>query len=405
MMQNRLVIRDPLLDPNQRLLGYQLHFDQPSGRTDSASVEAEQLLNRILAMQEQESDAVSRYIYFLPVTVDLIQDGRYTGLPAGVLGLIVTPDILVDQAAVDVLKVMRASGYEILLRGADLAAIRQEWLQIATLVEVYFEPGNFSLQAKIFSLLKNTSMRLAASDVASWQEYGICRKLGLHAFVGRFFMQRPVETESADKARPLSPSQSTLLQLMEGVRANADIAKLENILKQDAALSYKLLFYINSAAFGLSFEIESLRHAITLLGYDKLNRWLCVLFATSDSSTSSPVLLHTALVRGRMVELLGATLLSRAESESLFITGMFSMLDRLLATGMEEALEHVRLPEAVMDALIDGQGMYAPFLQLAVAVERHDERAEGLMDGLGLTSDQVNDAHFSALYWANQLLS
>ena len=405
MTQNQLVIRDPLLDPNQRMLGYQLHFDQLSTRAGSADVEAELLLEQILAMRENETDAVSRYVYFLPATSRLIQEGRYTGLPSGVLGLIVTPDVLADQAAVDVLKVMRASGYEILLRGADLAAIQQAWLQIATLVEVYFEPGNFSLQAKIFSLLKNSSMRLAAADVASWQEYAICKKLGLHAFVGRFFMQMPVETETADKARPLSPSQSTLLQLMDGVRANADIAKLENILKQDAALSYKLLFYINSAAFGLSFEIESLRHAITMLGYDKLNRWLCVLFATSDASTSSPVLLHAALVRGRMVELLGATLLSGAEGESLFITGMFSMLDRLLASSMEEALEHVRLPQSVVDALIDGQGMYAPFLQLALAVERHDDQVANLMDSLGLDAGRVNDAHFAALSWANQLLS
>ncbi len=403
MQRQSIVIRDPLLDPNQRLLGYQLYYDTTGKSSAITDDEAQTLLQHVLGRSEKETDAISRYIFFLPTTVATLLEGTYAALSAGEIGLIVTPDVLANEKAAELLNLMRADGYEIMLRGADLTALHQDQLQLVTLIEVHFEARNFSAQARIFSLLKNSALRMAAAQVTSWQEYAICHKLGLHAFVGAFFMQPPPDV-LAGNAQPLNPSQSTLLQLMEGVRANADTGKLEEILKRDATLSYKLLFYINSAAFGLNFEIESLRHAITLLGYERMNRWLCVLFATTGTAKSSPLLLHTALVRGRMVELLGSRLLSHSESEGLFITGMFSMLDRLLATSMTEALEHVRLPQPVVDALLDHEGVYAPFLQLALAAEHHDASIDGVLDALGLTTEQLNTAHVEALFWAQRLL-
>ncbi|MFX9984437.1 hypothetical protein ABTP60_18640, partial [Acinetobacter baumannii] len=93
------------------------------------------------------------------------------------------------------------------------------------------------------------------------------------------------------------------------------------------------------AGFGAGREVQSLRQAISLLGYAPLYRWLVLLLATASSSGYSPVLMETAVVRGRLAELLGQKYLGKGEAENLFVAGMFSLLDRLLGLSMQQVLE------------------------------------------------------------------
>ena len=116
----------------------------------------------------------------------------------------------------------------------------------------------------------------------------------------------------------------------------------------------------------------------------------------------------TAVVRGRLAELLGASFFDKQERDNLFIVGVFSMLDIMLSMPMDEILNQIPLDESIADALINHQGNYGAFLELAQCCERLDEkinieRAKTLMDSLQLTSDQVNRAHMQALGWSENL--
>jgi EAL and modified HD-GYP domain-containing signal transduction protein len=191
---------------------------------------------------------------------------------------------------------------------------------------------------------------------------------------------------------------------MDMVRKNADVRNLEAVLKRDAGLSYKLLRYINSAGFGLGAEIQSLRHAVTMLGYSPLYRWLSVLLASATSAGYSPILMHTAVVRGRFAELLGKGFIPKADIENLFVAGMFSLLDRLLGVPMEEIMEKIQLSEPVVQALLSREGMYGPFLALAEACEAgNNDKIGELADSLFISPLQVNESHLAALAWAQNL--
>src|SRR5690606_30053898 len=111
--------------------------------------------------------------------------------------------------------------------------------------------------------------------------------------------------------------------LLNLVRRNGDIRDIETVLKQDLALSYKLLRYINSAGFGLMYEIQSFRHAVNILGYDALNKWLSLLLVTDSRDPSAPALMQTAITRGRFMEEAGAGHVDADERDNLFITGAF----------------------------------------------------------------------------------
>lgn len=226
-----------------------------------------------------------------------------------------------------------------------------------------------------------------------------CLDAGVNAAASWFF-KHPTRTP----AKALNPGQAQIVRVLNLVRKNADVKDIEAALKQDVALSYKLLRYINSASFGLTCEIQSFRHAVTILGYDKLNKWLSLLLATASKDPMAPALMHTALTRARLMEILAHGLVDAQEHDNLFITGAFSMLDALLGVSMDKALESMNLPESISDALLGRGGMYGPFLDLAKVSEGEDGKALAeQVSMLGLSADQFNRAQMQALVFADKM--
>ncbi len=202
----------------------------------------------------------------------------------------------------------------------------------------------------------------------------------------------------------LAPSHAQIVRLLNLVRRNAEVKDIETVLKQDVALSYKLLRYINSAGFGLMCEIQSFRHAVSILGYDKLNKWLSVLLVSASRDPSAPALMQTAIARGRFMEQIGAAFFDKGELDNLFITGAFSMLHLLLGASLQSALDEMHLPAPICDALLGGEGVYAPFLKLARALENFDDKIlAALAKDLHITPEQINRAHLEALAFADSL--
>ena len=205
-------------------------------------------------------------------------------------------------------------------------------------------------------------------------------------------------------AKSLSPGHAQIVRLLNLVRNNGDIKEIEAVLKQDVALSYKLLRYINSAGFGLMCEIQSFRHAVSILGYTNLNKWLSLLLVTASRDPGAPAMMQTAIARGRFMEEIGSAYFDKSERDNLFITGAFSLLHVLLGTSMQTLLNEMLLPAPVIDALLHDQGEFAPFLRLARHCESFD--AANLLaaaEELHLEREQLNRAQLIALGFADSL--
>ena len=234
------------------------------------------------------------------------------------------------------------------------------------------------------------------NDGAGFQS---CLEAGVNAAASWFFK----EPKQAP-AKALSPGQAQIIRVLNLVRKNGNIRDIEAALKQDVALSYKLLRYINSVGFGLSCEVQSFRHAVSILGYDKLNKWLSLLLVTASRDPMAPALMHTALTRARLMEVLAQGLVEPSAHDNLFITGAFSLLDALLGVSMEQVLESMSLPEAISDALLGYGGVYGPFLDLARASESgNGDLLAAQVALLGLTADQFNRAQLQALAFADTM--
>ncbi len=397
------LLRQPLLDTKQRIIGYQVGWQHASGEAGTASDEESVALLHYAA--EQLCDVEGNWLLgdcllFLPATPAMLEDPVLGILPPQRIVLCLGSADLAAGETAAAATALRKAGYGIMLTDAEALARDKNLLVALSWISFCLSEAEFPAQARIYAALKQSSLHLAGRGIGSWKEFDSCLQLGMHAFAGNQYLQlRP-----GAPAGTLNPVQSMILQLMDMVRKNTDVRKLEEVLKRDAALSYKLLTYINSAGFGLGTEIQSLRHAVTMLGYSPLYRWLSVLLASAGTSAQSPALLQTAVVRGRFVELLGKNLLPKAEAENLFVAGMFSLLDCMLGMPMESVLENIPLSEQVNEALLHRQGIYGPFLNLAEACETGNElNVAALADSLFINAAQVNEAHMASVVWAQNL--
>jgi EAL and modified HD-GYP domain-containing signal transduction protein len=195
-----------------------------------------------------------------------------------------------------------------------------------------------------------------------------------------------------------------IVELMSRVDAGEDIDRLEQTLKRDPSLAFKLLRFLNSAAFGLPVEVSSFRHAIMLLGYARLKRWLALLLTTASKDHTMRPIMYAALRRGLLMEELARSLDDAEMRDELFICGLFSLLDHMLKQPFSALLGAIPMPERVRQALVEGSGPYQPYLELVHAIEQasvHDYRsaAEQLM----LEPADINPCVMRALAKAAQL--
>ena len=215
----------------------------------------------------------------------------------------------------------------------------------------------------------------------------------------------PIDNIIDESARPADqPALQVIVHLIDQVHKQADIEDLENTLKRDPALAYKLMRYINSPAFGLSVEINSFRHAIMILGYQRLKRWLALLLATASKDPNMRPVMFAAVRRGLLMEELGKLSGDDEQRSELFICGVFSLLDRMFRQPFSELLKTIPVPERVYQALVDHTGPYEPYFNLVTAVEGNTmydikEAADGMM----LTFNDINGAILRALKAASQL--
>ena len=400
MHETNFIVREPLLDPKQRVIGYELSWKQDAAQpvTDAA---LEALIAFVAAhVNDAERGWLLRdKILFLDAVPPMLSTDALHAMPPERTVLTMKAADMADPHTLAAVQGLRAGGVGISVRDGDLGPLGKHLGRSASYIEVRFSGADVATQARNYAAHKQSSLRMVGRPVSTWADFDACAALGLDAFVGKLHLTpRP-----GTPVKGMNPAQTIILQLMQLVTANADVAQLEGVLKRDAALSYKLLRFINSAGFGGGREIQSLRQAIALLGYAPLYRWLVLLLATASTSGYSPVLMETAVVRGRLAELLGIQFLARGEGENLFVAGMFSLLDRLLGLPMKEVLDTIALPDAVVRALLTRGGVYGPYLALAEACELNSHLVASLAASLGISPIEVNKAHLSALAWAQNV--
>lgn len=314
----------------------------------------------------------------------------------------ITPQTIVSDRLVERVKMLHEDGFQFALDDCAHHADKLPFYPLASHIKINCQrTGMLGLLAEAAAARKILAGRhaiLIGAKIETADEFLRAKEAGCEAFQGYFF-ERPQTLRS----KSLSPNAAALLRVLNLTRKEADIFAIEDALKKDVATSIKLIRYINSAGFGLGVEVTSFRHAVQILGYQKLTRWLLLLLATSNTS-APPALAKIAISRGRFLEILGKETLGDHDADNLFLTGTFSFLDALLGVEMDAVLPSLGLSADIQAALLSNEGPYHPYLMLAIATERGIEgMQETWASSLGISARQANAALLSATAWSESL--
>ncbi len=246
---------------------------------------------------------------------------------------------------------------------------------------------------------QNPALGLGIRGLETQEEFDACKRMGFSYFHGPFIRRRGDWQENR-----VNPGALRICDLLSRVRKGATVEEIAEQIRLDPMISYRILRLANSAAVGASRTITSIRDAIVILGSDPLYRWLVLLLCvTAPATPGQQVLLEGALTRARLMELLAAPQVTTRARQTLFLTGLFSMLDLILQVPMATLLSQLPLPPEAIDAIAGRRGPCALPLQLAEACELSDDAlVMELCVEMGLNPATFNDTMTTAAAWARE---
>lgn len=394
--------RQPILNRSQRLVAYELLYRNAEvhearvtdGTHATASVIAhaselgmEQVVGDQLAFVNVDTTGLmSDFIHFLPndkVILEVLESVEPT------------PDVLRR------VQELKQAGYKFALD--DVAGESEAVTALRPLMDVIkvdikqIERGRLPELARY---LRNPNQKLLAEKVETVEEFRECMELGFEYFQGYYFA-RPVILSG----KKITPSQLSIMHLLDLLNQDADQREVERSVKHDPLISLNLLRLVNTPAVGARFRINSVGHALIVLGRRQLQRWLQILLYVKGSEFDSP-LLQMATTRGKTMELvMGHTRPSEKVAADIgFTVGIMSLMDALFSVRMGEILDSVNVLDEVRDALLHREGELGLALRLIELIERAQEGQEltGILHKLDLPPSALYALQREAFEWVNE---
>ncbi len=394
--------RQPILNRQQRVVAYELLFRGSAAAQAADLAKAPEntfgLLIDSFKLLGLDNVLGSKRAH-VNVSASELLDDAIAALPPERLVFEIVENTKVTDELVARCRELRRAGYRFALDNFVYRPVYDPFVALADIIKFDVRALGTEGVRKQLASLKRRPIKFIASKVESQEEFRACRAMGVQYFQG-FYFARP-ETLSVQR---MDPQFLRAVQIFNLVAANARPKRIEAEMRHDVALSFHLLRYINSPGVGLVTPMESVRHAIVILGPAKFAKWLSlVMVSGSPASQISPALFRTALTRARFVELLGLQKMSDADADTLFLAGMLSLLEALTGMPMRTALKDINVAQPIHEALCENRGPYAPYLELCEACEHADTSGiETLTRSIGIDVGRVTAAHLDASRWAEQ---
>ncbi len=380
-----LLDRQPIMDRRGELAGFRLSWRRPQGthQAERAACRADlQGLSNLL--QDLGSDHIlAGRTGFLEIDSQALPDlTDLRRLDPGRTVVSLSSMQTDDPRMLTRLEALRTQGFGVAVPAPRHDERKASWMRWATHLRVdmkHLAPGS---EHALAACLARGGLTLIAESVDSPELASRSHAIGCHAFQGAHFGA----VESMGQIR-LGVCHDTVRRALVQATTGASLSAIEQTFRSDVGLCWRLLRFIASANFGRLMPLDSLRHALTLVGMRRLTRWLRLLLScVDDVSPAARRLGQSAALRGQVLELLGAEYFAGHDLDNLFLVGGLSMLPALLMQPMSEAVSTLALPDGVADALVARQGRFGALLNLADALEAgHDDRVEALCSELSLS--------------------
>jgi c-di-GMP-related signal transduction protein len=395
---NRFLGRQPILDAERRLFGYELLYR--AGKTDRFSGDPDQATREVidhwLLLLPDSGSAAS----FVNCTRSALVEGLVTLLPADSTVLEVPETIDPDPELVACCLALKKQGFRFALDGFLPQASRAPFLHFADFVKIDFQSADYDLRREAYAMAAGSGAQLLAEKIETDIQLRFAVTEGCTLFQGYFFSQ-PVLLAS-----PVVPRNHLvyLKLLAELHRDPTNLRKIEKLLSADASLCYRVLRLANSALQGHPGYISTIREALLMVGDDAVRKMVTVAMAGALSAHRSQALLTMALSRAAFCELLAPSL--SVEPAQYYLLGILSLLDVLLETSLDRILETLPISPQMKGALLGDHSIGAHVLDLVRSLEACDwNRCDQIQTQLRLAEGAIAATYAQSLRWASTMLS
>lgn len=397
--------RQPVFDAQKNVWGYELLYrrsplEKSANFSDKDVATLSVISTALLAAPEPDQAGKKICIHF---SLESILSDVPSAMPPQSTVVEMEPVPRLTPAAEAAILKIKERGYTLALNhffpGGDCDP------RLVELADIVFVDVLGQDEAGLTAILSGLAGRpclLAAKRVEDDGQFQLARKLGFHLFQG-FFFEKPVIVPG----RKLPSNKITRLNIYRTLeKGDMDLEELTRNIESDVSISFRLLTFINSLAFGLRYKVNSIKHAILMLGWQQIKSWLWLVVLSdvmpSDKTSELPYL---SSIRAKFLERASANHSARDVSpETLFLMGLFSLLEPMLDTPMRELVESLPLDDEVKAALCGEKNSYSRWLDVAKCFESGDwSKLDELTREMGLDPITVASSYCEALVWAKAL--
>jgi len=399
VQQLRYVARQPIFDREKRVFGYELLFRNGvenafvGGDPDMAS---RATLDRSVLMGIDMLCDGKRA--FVNCTRDTLIKGLVTLLPPTSTVVEILEGVPADPDVMAAVQRLKESGYMIALDDFVTNDAREPLAELADIIKVDLKLTSLEERLAMVKRYGPWKRRMLAEKVETQEEFNAAKEHEFVYFQGYFF--RKPEMVSTHE---MPANRINYLRMLQAVSSpDLDMAGLEQLIRGEASVCYRLLRYLNSSMFGFRSEIHSVKHALAILGEREMRRWVRLVAAVGAGQDSSSDLLLSSLVRARFAELLTPKV-PHGESD-LFLMGLLSLIDAMLELPMEKVLEMIPLDKETKAVLLGQASLLRPVHQLMLAHESGEwEAAARVAESMHLDKEETAGLYLEAQQWARDI--
>jgi EAL and modified HD-GYP domain-containing signal transduction protein len=399
-LHEKFIARQPIFDQRLRVFAYELLFrDGPQNAfTPHANASSSVIADSITPFDLEMLTGKTRAFVNMDELALLLGAPRL--LPTDRIVVEILETVKPTEEVIRVCRELREAGYQLALDDFEDAEEMQPLVGLAHFLKIDFKLFDREARRQVAAKYRGRKIALLAEKVETQGELDEAKSLGFTYYQGYFFC-KPAMIET----REIPGDKLVQLQLLSAVASAVfDYDAMEELLKEEPSLLYRLLRFLNSPLLGLQAEVDSVRLALTLLGEPEFRRWVAIFAVIALSSGKPPELIRTALTRAYFCEEISGPAGLREMSASLFLMGLLSVLDALLDKPINDFLAQMPVLPDIKTALCGGQNRFREVYDVLLALERAEwNELDEHAGRLGQIEDKVPDSYQIAIQRAAAL--
>ena len=369
-MDELYVSKQKIIDNNKHLFAVELVFKDSSKKRVGFSNSLKSTAKLIVSTMS--GPALNT---LLPIRSKAFINVDETTLTKGILDVLdkerfilnILEDIILTEDVIKKIVAYKKQGFQFSLEHFDSSAKMivkfQKLFKYIDIIKMDMILSHRENLERVMKKFRTTNIQLLAQGIESKEDHLDCLKMGFKYFQGSY-INKPeiVEIETSKE-----PTQVIILQLIQIIKNNNNSTdKLESFIKRQPDLSFKLIQFFNNLE-KVDIKIESLTQVITLMGRNKLLRWLIIyLYSEVSTNSASKTMLELAIRRAESM----AKEADAKNKDKAYLAGMFSLLGSIFDTDVKELMEHVKMDEDITKLVVQKKGIFASSLMRAEVAEK-----------------------------------